>query len=95
MKDLSLTRATFASIRVKGESQEKRLTVLTGPGASIESLKLKESEKDDARSGERGIGERVSWKGGSGTVRGAGEVAGRGWRLRIMLYDSTKVTICQ
>ena len=76
MKDLSLTRATFASIRVKEEPQEKGLTVLTGPGASIERLKLKESEKDDTWSGERRIGERVSWKGDSGTVRG--EVAGRG-----------------
>jgi hypothetical protein len=91
MKDLSLTRATFASIRVKGEPQEKRLTVLTGPGASIESLKLKESEKDDARSGERRIGEEVSWKGDSGRLeRGRVEGPGmrKGWRgMRAELDD--------
>jgi hypothetical protein len=83
MKDLSLTRVTFASIRVKGQPQEKRLTVLTGPGASIESLKLKESEKDDARSDERRIGEEVSWKGGSGRLKRAraqGPCKQRGWR---------------
>ena len=83
MKDLSLTRVTFASIRVKGEPEEKRLTVLTRPGASIERLKLKESEKDDTWSGERGIGKEVSWKGDSGRrKRGRAEGPGKrkGWR---------------
>ena len=69
---------------------------MTGPGASIESLKLKESEKDDTWSGERQrIAREVSWKGDSGRIRGEGEVAGRGWRLRIMLHGSMEVTKCQ
>ena len=41
------------------------------------------------------IGGSVWEKGGSGRVRGEGEVAGRGWGLRIMLHGSMKVTICQ
>ena len=37
----------------------------------------------------------MSWKGDSGRVRREGEIAGRGWRLRIMLDGSMKVTKCQ
>src|SRR5689334_12173712 len=49
----------------------------------------------------RGSGERrraggsVWGKGDGGRVRGEDEVAGRGWRLRIMLDGSMKVTKCQ
>ena len=53
-------------------------------------------ELGEVMTGERlRMGGEVWEKGDTGRIRGEGEVVGWGWRLRIMLDGSMKVTICQ